>query len=193
MAIMTIPDDETQVSDPERVAALLARHGILYETWSVEGRVEAGDSLEAILSYYQPELSRLKERGGYVTADVIDVTAGTPGLEAMLEMFSKEHTHSEDEVRFVVSGRGIFHIHPETGLVLAIEMQAGDLINVPAGTRHWFNLCADRRIRAIRLFKDKSGWTPYYVENGIHGRYQPLCFGLTHIPGKKGIKAVIQP
>ena len=40
------------------------------------------------------------------------------------------------------------------------------MIRVPRGTRHWFDLCADRRIRAIRLFQDVSGWTPHYTGSG---------------------------
>ena len=41
-------------------------------------------------------------RGGFVTADVINVNAETVGLDAMLQKFNKEHTHSEDEVRRAV-------------------------------------------------------------------------------------------
>ena len=63
------------------------------------------------------------------------------------------------------------------GLVFAIEVEAGDLISVPRGTLHWFDLCADRRIRAIRLFQDPSGWTPHYTDSGVDGRHQPLCLG----------------
>ena len=55
----------------------------------------------------------MKRRGGYVTADVIDVNPETPNLEAMLARFDKEHTHSEDEVRFILAGRGIFFLHLE--------------------------------------------------------------------------------
>jgi len=36
------------------------------------------------------------------------VNPATPNLEAMLARFDKEHTHDEDEVRFILSGRGIF-------------------------------------------------------------------------------------
>jgi 1,2-dihydroxy-3-keto-5-methylthiopentene dioxygenase len=61
--------------------------------------------------------------------------------------------------------------------VFAIEVWAGDLISVPLGTRHWFDLCSDRRIRAIRLFQDTSGWTPHYLDAGVHGEYEPLCLG----------------
>ena len=65
--------------------------------------------------------------------------------------------------------------------MLAIEVEAGDLIRVPRGTRHWFNLCGDRRIRAIRLFQDTAGWTPHYTESRVDESFVPVCFGVTHL------------
>jgi 1,2-dihydroxy-3-keto-5-methylthiopentene dioxygenase len=101
----------------------------------------------------------------------------------MLAKFKTEHWHDEDEVRFIVRGRGLFHVHPqEGGPVIAIEVEAGDLIRVPRGTWHWFDLCGDRDIRAIRLFQDKSGWAPHYTDSGADQGYQPLCLGPTYIP-----------
>ncbi len=81
-------------------------------------------------------------------------------------------------------GRGLFHIHPrdEAGPVIAIEVEGGDLIRVPRGTWHWFDLCGDRDIRAIRLFQDKAGWTPHYTNSGTDKGYQPLCLGPSYIP-----------
>ena len=134
-----------------------------------------------ILAAYAPEIDELKRRGGFVTADVVDVYPDTPNLDAMLAMFAKEHTHTEDEVRFILKGAGLFHIHPENGPVFAIQVEAGDLINVPKGIRHWFNLCADKTIRAIRLFQNPAGWTPVYEASPVSGRYQPLCFGPAYI------------
>jgi 1,2-dihydroxy-3-keto-5-methylthiopentene dioxygenase len=58
------------------------------------------------------------------------------------------------------------------------------MISVPLGTRHWFDLCTDRRIRAIRLFQDMSGWTPHYLEDGVHAGYEPLCMGPAWIAGE---------
>jgi 1,2-dihydroxy-3-keto-5-methylthiopentene dioxygenase len=113
---------------------------------------------------------------------VINVTPDAPGLQEMLDRFNKEHTHSEDEVRFIIKGRGVFYIHGKDGRVFAIDVEGGDLINVPKGTQHWFDLCADRTIRAIRLFQDKSGWTPQYVDGGVHAGYMPLCWGPTYLP-----------
>ena len=90
-------------------------------------------------------------RGGHhAGADVIDVHGQTPGLEAMLAKFRREHWHDDDEVRFIIEGRGIFHIHPPQGPVIALEVAPGDLIRVPRGTWHWFDLCADRRITFVR-------------------------------------------
>ena len=72
----------------------------------------------------------------------------------------------------------------ENGDVVSIEMEAGDLIRVPRGTKHWFNLCGDRTIRAIRLFQDASGWTPHYTESGVDAGYEPVCFGLAYFPAQ---------
>jgi 1,2-dihydroxy-3-keto-5-methylthiopentene dioxygenase len=112
---------------------------------------------------------------------VIDVTPETPNLEAMLARFSREHWHDEDEVRFIVRGRGLFHIHPRQGPLTAIEVESGDLIRVPRGTWHWFDLCRDRTIRAIRLFQDPSGWTPHYTDTGVDRKYQPVCLGPAYL------------
>ena len=65
--------------------------------------------------------------------------------------------------------------------MFAIQVESGDLINVPAGTQHWFDLCNDRNIRCIRLFQDQSGWTPHYVEGGVHEGYSPVCLGPAYL------------
>ena len=181
MALLRIPEQDRTLTDGGEIAAYLAERGIDYERLDASA-VPADSSSEALLVAYGEKVDALKARGGYVTADVIDVSAETPGLDAMLKRFSSEHWHDEDEVRLIAEGRGIFHIHPENGPVFALEVEAGDLIRVPRGTHHWFDLCGDRRIRAIRLFQDKSGWTPHYTESGVDAKFQPLCFGPSYLP-----------
>ena len=184
MATVRIPDENRSLTDQAEVTRYLATLGIDYERWPAAERVPFDASADDVLGAYAAEIEQLKAKGGYVTADVIDVTAQTPGLEAMLAKFNSEHWHDEDEVRFIVRGRGLFHVHPRDGRgpVIAIEVEAGDLIRVPKGTWHWFDLCADRDIRAIRLFQDKAGWTPHYTNSGVHQGYQPVCFGPTYMP-----------
>jgi 1,2-dihydroxy-3-keto-5-methylthiopentene dioxygenase len=139
--------------------------------------VGADTPSEEILEAYRAEIDRLKTSGGYVVADVISVNPSTPNLDAMLLKFSREHWHDEDEVRFIIHGRGLFHVRPAKGPVVAIEVEPGDLIRVPRGTLHWFDLCASREVRAIRLFQDPNGWTPQYTASGIDANFEKVCLG----------------
>src|SRR6185369_14477860 len=150
MAFVTLTREGRTLSNIEEIKACLGLCGIDYERWTLSKPVSEDAPAEEILQAYSHEIEELKSSGGYVTADVIDVGPETPGLDAMLAKFNREHWHDEDEVRFIIAGHGLFHIHPPDKPVVAIEVEAGDLIRVPRGTWHWFNLCADRRIRAIR-------------------------------------------
>jgi 1,2-dihydroxy-3-keto-5-methylthiopentene dioxygenase len=189
MALLKIPEEDKSLTEQAEVTAFLAVRGIEYERLGAMPTPEDA-SADALLTAYSGKIDDLKARGGYVTADVIDVNAETPGLDAMLKKFSSEHWHDEDEVRLIVEGRGLFHIHPPGQPVFAIEVEAGDLIRVPRGTHHWFDLCGEKRIRAIRLFQDKSGWTPHYTESGVDAKFQPLCFGPSYLPAASVTPAV---
>jgi 1,2-dihydroxy-3-keto-5-methylthiopentene dioxygenase len=184
MATIHIPRESRSIEGDDAISAFLAPLGIAYRRWPLEERVSPDASSEDILAAYAPEIDELKRWGGYVTADVINVTPDTPNLDALLNKFNKEHRHTEDEVRFIVKGAGVFHIHPEGGAVFSITVGPGDLITVPAGARHWFDLCETRTIRAIRLFQDMSGWTPHYLEDGVHAEFQPVCWGPRYIPAR---------
>jgi 1,2-dihydroxy-3-keto-5-methylthiopentene dioxygenase len=190
MALIRIPDENRTIDDDRAVGRYLADRGIEYERWTPRESLPEGAPADAILDAYKGKIDALKAKGGYVTADVIDVHAETPNLETMLAKFRSEHWHDEDEVRLIVEGRGLFHIHPPGQPVFAIEVAAGDCIRVPRGTHHWFDLCGDRRIRAIRLFQDTSGWTPHYTASGVDAQFQPLCFGPSYIPPAKIVPTI---
>src|SRR5579862_10046832 len=182
MAAIRIPEENRSIQSEGDVRGYLASKGIDYERWEPAATVPSSSTAEEILAAYAAKIDELKAKGGYVTADVIDVKPDTPNLDAMLLKFSSEHWHDEDEVRLIVEGRGLFHIHPPGGTVFAIEVERGDLIRVPKGTHHWFDLCGERRIRAIRLFQDMSGWTPHYTASGVDQGFQPLCLGPAYFP-----------
>jgi len=177
MASVNIPDENRALVDRNEIRRYLAAIGIDYQRWEPSQPVAEDASEEEILDAYSLEIEKLEASGGYVTADVIDVNPSTPGLDVMLAKFNREHWHDEDEVRFVIRGRGLFHIRPKSGPVVAIEVEAGDLLRVPRGTWHWFDLCTERQIRCIRLFQDPSGWTPNYTESGVDRDFEPVCLG----------------
>jgi 1,2-dihydroxy-3-keto-5-methylthiopentene dioxygenase len=179
MAVLRFPDTNEKIDNEAGICSSLASLGIDYERWSLD-RVPQDCSADEVLAAYADETAEMKRRGGYVTADVIDVNPSTPNLDAMLARFDKEHTHDEDEVRFILAGRGIFFLHIGDR-VASVEVGPGDMLRVPRGTTHWFTLCEDRRIRAIRWFQDTAGWTPHYTDSGVDKGYQPLCFGPAYL------------
>jgi 1,2-dihydroxy-3-keto-5-methylthiopentene dioxygenase len=192
MAVVLIPHENRRLADGDAIREFLAPFAITHQRWPLEERVDPNAAPEAILAAYAPEIEALKSQGGYVTADVIDVGPETPNLDALLEKFRKEHTHSEDEVRFILKGRGLFHVRPPAGPVFAIQVEAGDLLNVPKDTKHWFDLCADKTIRAIRLFQDKAGWTPHYIADATHARYTPVCWSPQHVAAQAPVAAAVR-
>lgn len=177
MATVWIPSEQRHLNETSDITEYLASAGIGYEQWTASKPLADNATATEVLSAYEPEIERLKNEGGYVTADVIDVSPDTPNLDVMLAKFNREHWHDEDEVRFVVEGRGLFHLHPPGFPVMAVTVEAGDLLRVPRGMWHWFDLCGDRRIRAIRLFQDPGGWSPHYTNSGVDAGHQPICFG----------------
>ncbi len=154
----------TRITEQDAIKDYLAQINIGFERWETDESLGSDASSEDVLAAYSAEITALSEQNNYQTADVIDIYPTTPNLDAMLAKFDKEHWHDEDEVRFIIEGLGIFHIHPEKGPVVAITVTAGDLIVVPKDTKHWFHLGENRRIRAIRLFQNTSGWAPRYTE-----------------------------
>jgi 1,2-dihydroxy-3-keto-5-methylthiopentene dioxygenase len=182
MATVRLTEEKRTLRDVAEITGYLAGVGIDYEHWEANAPLSADAAADEILAAYAPRIEQIKARGGYVLVDVIEVKPETPGLEAMLAKFSVEHWHDEDEVRYIVAGRGLFHIHPRDSQVIAIEVEAGDLIRVPRGTWHWFDVCGDRRIRTIRFFQEMAGWTPHYTASGVDKNHQPVCLGPAYFP-----------
>src|SRR5215213_4680272 len=113
MAVVDVPDKELRLTEATEIAAYLHGIGIDYAKWENLKQVSEDATDQEILDGYSAEIEALKELGGYVTADVINIVPTTPGLDVMLNKFNKEHWHDEDEVRFIVKGHGLFHIAPE--------------------------------------------------------------------------------
>lgn len=113
---------------------------------------------------FQPVLDELKGKQGYITQDEVRLSPDTPQLAVVMKKFDDEHIHDDDEVRFVLDGAGVFDIRATSDRWLRVVVEAGDLIVVPAGRNHRFELTSSSRIHCVRLFKDPAGWVPRYRE-----------------------------
>jgi 1,2-dihydroxy-3-keto-5-methylthiopentene dioxygenase len=174
MATLRIPDKNVTLADPSAVLQFLDMRGIVHQRWSADRNLPPDATNERVLAAYDYLLKPFMEKCGYQTKDVIRVDEHTPNLEGIREKFIREHTHSEDEVRVFVEGQGFFWFHKEgqDDEVFALLCQQGDLISVPANTKHWFDLGESPKVRAIRLFTDQAGWVPHYTNSGIDQRYR---------------------
>jgi 1,2-dihydroxy-3-keto-5-methylthiopentene dioxygenase len=112
----------------------------------------------------ESEIARIKRDQGYVEQDEVALSKDTPNLEAICAKFDKEHYHTLDEVRFVVEGEGIFDVRDSNDRWVRIEVDAGDLIIIPANKYHRFYLTDRKKIRCVRLFLNNEGWAPLYRE-----------------------------
>lgn len=115
----------------------------------------------------QPQLDNLKQARGYVEQDIIELTPQTPNLDTLCDKFKDEHLHTDDEVRLVLAGEGVFDIRSADDQWMRVTVEAGDLLVVPANCYHRFFLTPRKHIRCVRLFKDTSGWTPVYRESQV--------------------------
>ena len=174
MATLRIPDKHVTLGDPSTIRQFLDMRGIVHERWSADRDLPPDATDEQVLAAYDYMLKPFMGKCGYQTKDMIRVDAHTPNLEGIREKFIREHTHSEDEVRVFVEGQGFFWFHKEgrNDEVFALLCEQGDLISVPANTKHWFDLGQSPTVRAIRLFTDQAGWAPHYTNSGIDQRYR---------------------
>lgn len=171
MAILTNRATRKVIRQRAEVEQAMRDADVIYEVWGTE-RLPASLSSrnlseaekQQVLKAFDGEIQRLYKTRGYKTADVVTLYPDTPNLDAMLAKFDKKHLHTDDEVRFVVQGRGVFTLFPANGEVIDAELQPGDFITVPANYKHYFTLCPDRQITAIRIFTDPAGWVANYVD-----------------------------
>ncbi|HBR69170.1 MAG TPA: cupin [Rhodospirillaceae bacterium] len=172
MSRLTIyPDNDPQKAlldtpDYEVIAEALNKIGVRFERWEASEKFpnDAGDNV--VLEAYAADIERIKKENGYQTVDILRCNAQTPDKPAIRAKFLNEHTHNEDEVRFFVEGAGVFYLRVDGKVYMAL-CERGDLIGVPAGVTHWFDMGPDPDITAIRFFDNKEGWVPHFTGSKI--------------------------
>lgn len=166
---------ELRTSDAALIAAHLAHVGILYERWDADTPLPAADTdTGAVLHAYAAQIERLKGARRFRAADVVRVTPEMDGLAVLRAKFLDEHTHDEDEARFFVEGAGAFYIHLSSR-VFRVVCESGDLLSIPAGTPHWFDMGTKPRFTTIRFFGRPDGWVATPTGDTIAARFPPFA------------------
>jgi 1,2-dihydroxy-3-keto-5-methylthiopentene dioxygenase len=156
--------------DHAAIAAELGKIGVAFEQWQAAHPVQPGDPPETIMAAYRADIDRLVAERGFRSVDVVSIAPDNPNREAMRAKFLDEHAHKEDEVRFFVAGSGLFSLHVGER-VYEVLCEAGDLIAVPDGTTHWFDMGPAPSFVAIRFFTAPDGWVGHFTGSDIAQRF----------------------
>jgi 1,2-dihydroxy-3-keto-5-methylthiopentene dioxygenase len=175
MAILKLSDG-TQYHQLPDIQRELAALNIQLQRWPVGDNLQLQALLqqdqltetekEEVLGHLDQYFKELQQLG-YRSRDLIAIHPAIPGLGEMLAKFDRCHTHADDEVRYIVTGAGIFGFVRPDGSQVELTVEAEEYINVPAGTEHWFYLTEECRVKAIRYFVDTTGWVPLYTDTPI--------------------------
>jgi len=151
-----LDDNKLEACDPDGKALLdledlKKRTGVLYWKLNADAYNEDGS------------LDKIRKARGYTYADEIEVSSTTlPNFDVMVKKFASEHLHTDEEIRFILDGKGYFDIRDAaTDKWIRIEVVKGDLLILPAGIYHRLVLDKDRYIKAKRLFIGEPIWTPH--------------------------------
>lgn len=165
-------------ADHAAIAAELGKIGVAFEQWQAAHPVQPGDAPETIMAAYRADIDRLVAERGFRSVDVVSIAPDNPNREAMRAKFLDEHAHKEDEVRFFVAGSGLFSLHVGEK-VYEVLCEAGDLISVPDGATHWFDMGPEPSFVAIRFFTEPDGWVGHFTGSDIAQRFPRLEAGST--------------
>jgi 1,2-dihydroxy-3-keto-5-methylthiopentene dioxygenase len=168
-----------RTDDARLIGDELATRGIVFDRRPIASDVNASGPAEQILADHADQVAAINYDARYRH---IDVAALRPDhsdpdwhatAAAARSKFLAEHRHAEDEVRFFVAGRACFYLHLEPE-VFAVVCESGDLLTVPAGTRHWFDMGSAPEFAAIRFFEQADGWIGDFTGDSIGERFPTL-------------------
>jgi 1,2-dihydroxy-3-keto-5-methylthiopentene dioxygenase len=174
MAILKWLDEPGSGSAETDLAAIgqaLSALGIELRQWPLPVQLQSLLAQDVLTEAEQNQIlvgldhyfEQLQRDLGYQSRDLIALHPAIPDLSGKLAKFVDVHTHDDDEVRYVVAGAGVFGFVFPDGRQALLTVQPAEYINVPAGTEHWFELTADRRIKAVRYFGGAVSWVPNYT------------------------------
>jgi 1,2-dihydroxy-3-keto-5-methylthiopentene dioxygenase len=156
--------------DAREIASALRPIGVRFERWHASGQLSQTDDDKSVMALYQADIERLKREGAYQSVDVVRCLPDNPNRNELRAKFLNEHTHDEDEVRFFVEGAAVFYLRVD-GRIYMTLCERNDLISVPAGTRHWFDMGPAPRFTAIRLFTTPRGWVANFTGDAVAARF----------------------
>ena len=143
------------------IQSTLAEQGVRFERWQ-PAPIEKGASAAQMIAAYQPQIDAL----GYANVEVVSVTGDHPHKATLPVERVSEHTCREDQARFFIAGQGLCSLRIGD-YVYGVRCEKNDLLIVPAGTPHWFDMGENPYFVALHLFNTAEGSAPTLTGNDI--------------------------
>lgn len=186
--LQIMPDDDAttvtlRTRDEQTITEVLKGVGVDFRRWELRVQVTPDTADADLLAAYRTEIDRLCELHDLTLVDLARLSPpedpeGQERAAQARAKFLDEHRHDEDEVRFFAHGTGCFYLHLDRQ-VHAVVCEAGDLLSVPAGTRHWFDMGPRPDFAAIRFFQKEDGWVGDFTGTPISVSFPRLDVLLT--------------
>ena len=166
---ITTPDTPNKVlTHVDDIQSTLAEHGVRFERWQ-PSPIEKGASNAEMIAAYQAQIDAL----GYAAIEVISMTHDHPQKAELRAQYLDERTCSEDEVRFFIAGQGLFTLHIGD-YVYGVRCEKNDLLVIPAGLPHWFDMGENPHFVALRLFNSAQDGVVALTGNDSAARFPGL-------------------
>lgn len=160
-------------TDHAEMARELAALNVRFEKWEANQPFAADADQATVLAAYHDDVERLNKEYGFQSVDVVSLRPDHPQKDEFRAKFLNEHTHDDFEVRFFVDGQGMFYLHAN-GKVYTVLCTQGDLISVPEGVTHWFDMGENPSFKCIRFFTTPEGWVGHFTGSGIDQQFPTL-------------------
>ncbi|OMJ14472.1 1,2-dihydroxy-3-keto-5-methylthiopentene dioxygenase [Smittium culicis] len=148
-------DSGTPINEEE-----LSRVGVVYYQIDVDSGMDRINDICAERNYKSRDIVRINREEMHE-------------LDAKLDVFFTEHFHEDEEIRLILDGCGYFDLRSSDDKWIRILVEKGDLLILPAGIYHRFTTTQDKRIVAMRLFKENPKWIAINRnENPVHNPFR---------------------
>ena len=178
MTVLTVypemqPQHGVRYTDFDSIQSHLRSLGVQFEHWDATYSLATDADQNTILEVYREPINELKQKHYFQSIDVINIKSDHPEKDMIRKKFLAEHLHDDFEIRFFIEGRGLFYLHVG-GKVYIVLCEKGDLISVPANTKHWFDMGENPNFTCIRLFTTPYGWVANFTGDPIANTFPTL-------------------
>ena len=167
------PENSKLYTDFTVIQEHLNALGVRFERWETQCELATDADQNTILVKYCDPIARLRAKYSFQSIDVVRVLPNHPEKEEIRKKFLSEHIHEDFEIRFFIEGRGLFYLHV-ADKVYAVLCEQGDLISVPADTKHWFDMGEDPNFTCIRFFTTAYGWVANFTGDPIANKFPTM-------------------